>query len=88
MCLHVAVKRGAECNTDHQFVCVKVRLAGWYHRRKEMAGNDGTRYDVSKLMSDGRTEDESKQALRLEFQKQVVERAGAAWPVEGGVDKK
>ena len=24
MCLDLAVKRGAECNTDHQFVCVCV----------------------------------------------------------------
>ena len=40
------------------------------------------------LVSDGRAEDDRNQALRLEFQKQVVERAGTAWPVEGGVDEK
>ena len=32
-------------------------------------------------------EDESNPALRLEFQKQVAERAGAAWPTESGVDE-
>ena len=49
------------------------------------------RYDMSKLVSDGNTEDaESNQALRVEFQEQVVERAraGAAWFVEGGLDEK
>ena len=59
MCLDVAVKRRAECNTNHQFLYVKIRLAGGYHRRKEMAGSDGRRYDVSKLVSDGRAEDEN-----------------------------
>ena len=67
---------------------MKIRLAGGYHRRKEMAGSDGRMYDVSKLVSDGRAEDEGNQVLRLEFQKQVAERAGAAWPAKGGVDEK
>ena len=26
LCLDVTVKRGAECNTDHQFLCVKIRM--------------------------------------------------------------
>ena len=41
ICLDVAVKRGAECNRDHKFVCVKIRLAGGYYRRKEMVGSVG-----------------------------------------------
>ena len=53
-----------------------------------MAGSNGRRYNVSKLVNDSRAEDESNQALKLEFQKLVAERAGAAWPVEGGVDEK
>ena len=59
----------------------EIRLVGGCHRRKE-------RYEVSKLVSDSRAEDESIQTLRLEFQKQVAERAGAACSTEGGVDEK
>ena len=70
ICLDVAVKRGAECNTDHQFMCMKIRLADGSHRRKEMAGGDDEgKYDISKLVSDDRAEDESNQVLRQEFQK-------------------
>ena len=36
----------------------------------------------------GRAEDESIQALRLEFQNLVAERAGVACPTVGGVDGK
>lgn len=25
MCLDAEVKRGAECNTDHQFLCARIR---------------------------------------------------------------
>ena len=28
VCLDVSVKRGAECNTDHHFLCATVRI-GW-----------------------------------------------------------
>ena len=60
MCLDVALKRGAECNTDHQFMCGKIRLSGGCHRRKEMAGSDGGgKYDISKLVNDERAEYES-----------------------------
>ena len=55
MCLDIAVKREAECNTYNQFVCVKIRLAGGYCRRMEMAGSDERRHNASKLVSEGRT---------------------------------
>ena len=91
MCLDVAVKRGAECNTDHQFLCVKIRFTGSCYRRKGIVGSSGGRYDMPRLVSDGNAEDaESKQALRVEFQEQVVKRAraGTAWSMEGGMDEK
>ena len=47
--LDVAVKRGAECNTDHQFLCVRLRMARKvYHQR--MPGTRMRRFDVSKLV--------------------------------------
>ena len=49
MCLDVAVKRGAECNTDHQFVCARIRMAGCNYRRKVSVSGKRNRYDVSKL---------------------------------------
>ena len=88
MYLDVAVKRETECNTNHQFVCMKIRFAGGCHRRKEMVYSDGIRYDVFKLVSGSRAEEESNQAMRMEIQKQVGKRAGAAWPNGGGVDEK
>ena len=36
ICLDVAVKRGAEYNTDHQFVCARIRMAGCGHRRRHL----------------------------------------------------
>ena len=45
-CLDITVKRGAECNTDHQFVCVKIRLAGGWHRRKEVAAVTGAAWPM------------------------------------------
>ena len=87
MCLDIAVKRGAECNTDHQFVCVKIRLAGECHRRKKMAGNDERRHDVSVS--------EWWQSWGWEqpgFEARVSEAGSresrASWPAEGELDEK
>lgn len=44
-CLIVAVLRGAECYTDHQWLCIKVGMTRkWFHsgRRKQII----TKYDV------------------------------------------
>ena len=36
----------AGCNTDHQFVCAMIRMAGCGYRRKA-SGNGKGRYDMS-----------------------------------------
>ena len=41
MCLDVIVKRGAECNTDHQFLHMKIRFAGGCYKGKGTVGSSG-----------------------------------------------
>ena len=50
MCSDVTGKRGAECNTDHQFLRASVRMA-WRGLKKRAGMNEGKRYDVSVLVS-------------------------------------
>ena len=35
--MDVEVKRGAECNTDHQLLCAKVRMMGSFPRPRQRA---------------------------------------------------
>ena len=88
ICLDVAVKRGAECNTDHQFVYARLRMAGCGYRRKAYVNGKGT-YDVSKLVRVRQGDyDGSDQLVMEEFQEEVVERARAVWPEEGMAENK
>ena len=50
MCSDVTVKRGAVCNTDHQFLRASMRMA-WRGVKKRAGMNEGKRYDVSGLVS-------------------------------------
>ena len=47
--LDATVKRGVECNTDHQLLCVKVKMGRkHYHHRK--SSTKQRKFDVSKLV--------------------------------------
>ena len=46
----ITVKRGAECNTDHQFLHASLRMA-WMGLKKRAGMNEGKRYEVSGLVS-------------------------------------
>ena len=84
----VAVKTGAKCNTDHQFVCARLRMAGCGYRRKASVNRKG-RYDVSKLVRVRQGEyDGGDQLVMEEFQEEMVERARAVWPKEGMTEDK
>ena len=67
-CLDVSVKRGAVCDTDHNMVCLKLRLKK-PHKRKQRCVTRGRRFDVTQLRTnvDG-------ELLKLKFVNQVLER--------------
>ena len=46
----ITVRRGAKCNTDHEFLCASVKMA-WRGLKKRAGINEGKRYDVSGLVS-------------------------------------
>ena len=80
-CLDVSVKRGAVCDTDHNMVCLKLRLKK-PHKRKQRCVTRDWRFDVIQLRTnvDG-------DPLKLKFVNQVLERTHAVWPDDGNVDE-
>lgn len=86
MCTDVSVRRGAECNTDHQLLCITLKLKR-EGCRTSVPKVDSRRYDVSSLAcaEAGRAEDNEK---KMVFVEQVLEKASEDWPVEGSVQEK
>ena len=82
-CLDVVVKRGAECNTDHQLLSVKIKMRGSpFHQGRPP--RKSRRYDVSKLTrSNNGGKEQSGQTLGELFQDQAAERAATSWPSDG-----
>ena len=73
--LDVAVQRGTECNTDHQLLCVKIRMSVLCRHGKHHQA-EGKRFDVSKLARKERSADEQHElSRREEFQQQAAEKA-------------
>ena len=84
----VTVMRGAECNTDHQMLRMKL-LVG--HRRmicrRVKAGKNAKRFDVKMLQ--GRSEDDKgRETTRGVFQRKVSDRARELWREKGTVEEK
>ena len=87
-CLDVTIETGAECNTDHQLLCMKIKMLGTCHRRIVSTVRT-RRFDVAKLARNGRLEEGPSEVPQREvFQQQVADRASAAWPVEGSAEDK
>ena len=85
LCLDVVVKRGAECNTDHHLVCMKLRV-------KRTPGGKASkdakckRFDVEKLKTGCSGEEE--ESVRSRYVQGVLERAEDVWHDEAGVEGK
>ena len=78
------MKRGAECNTDHQLLCVKIKMSVPCHHGK-VPSNRGKRFDVSKLVC---ADKQYGSSWPKEFQKQAADRASKNWPEEGTAQDK
>ena len=88
MCSDVTVKRGAECNTDHQFLNASVRIT-WRSLKKRAGMNEGKGYDVSGLVSCKGSDDMSTgRSLQQQYIDKVLERATSSWPEEGSVEER
>ena len=84
--MDVSAKRGAECNTDHQLLCMTLRFKREGYCKPVPIANS-RRYDVSSLARTevGRTEENEMKTL---FVKQVLEKAREGWPAEGNMQEK
>ena len=84
-CLDVSVKRGAVCDTDHNLVCLKLRIRKPY-KRKQRCVLKGRRFDATKLSTSVPGDSDGSEPLKLTFVTQVLEKAHTVWPVESDVD--
>ena len=88
MCLDVAVMWGEECHTDHQLLCVRVRVPGKGLKHKTPAKAKQKRFDVAKLAEGRGEKDNCECTLRERCQNETVREAQAAWPQNGSVEEK
>ena len=76
-CLDATVMRGAECHTDHQLLCMRVRVTGkGYHHKQAVRPK---RFNVAKLTN---SED------YVAFQEEIVSKTQAKWPHGGSAEEK
>ena len=87
LCVDVAVRRGAECNTDHQFLCAELRRTWKWSTRQPR--KETRRFEVSGLtrVGDGEGGD-AVSSLRQEYVQAVLERADRQWPEDGTAEDK
>ena len=79
-CLDASVKRGAECNTDHQLLRIKLRMSRLYQTAKTTATPH--RFDVSKLVGTSLDED-GKNTPRGLFQELASKSVSEQWKAHG-----
>ena len=82
-CIDAAVKRGAECHTDHQLLRIKVKVIGGrcYHKPRN---NPPRKFDVSALRCKS-TDNSTINNPRHLFQDRLNASTRAAWKVDSTV---
>ena len=85
-CIDAAVKRGAECNTDHQLLRIKVKVVGgrFYHKPRS---NPPKKFDVSALRNSTTNDIDTNNPRNL-FQDRLNTTTQAAWKVNSTVEEK
>lgn len=88
-CLDVSIMRGAEYNTDHQFLCATVRM-DWRCRGQKKEEIKSGRYDISKLLNntDESLIGDGEKPLREDYLDSVVDNARSGWPEDGTAEEK
>ena len=86
-CLDAAVKRGAECHTDHQLLRVKLRMTGKRDHHSRPKGKCAGRFNVAKLQGKS-VDDNGLNTTRGQFQDQVCTTAKRKWTEDGTVEEK
>ena len=85
-CLDVAVVRGAECNTDHMMVRVRLQFEKKVFR-SGCAKSGERKFDVSKLK--GRcSDDRGRETTKGRFVSGVFERMRGMWRCDGSLEVK
>ena len=85
MCIDVTAKRGAECNTDYNLVCMKLRLKRSPHG-KGANNAKNRRYDVEGLTA--RTGTRSDETSVKGYLQAVLEKASRDWHEEANMEDK
>ena len=84
--MDVAVMRGAECNTDHRMVRMKMILGRKRAFRREPANVGVKRWDAGKLQG-GCRDAKGRETARGKYLNGLRERLGESWVVEGSVSE-
>ena len=85
LCLDVAARRGAKCNTDHHLVCMKLRLKRTPGGRVS-EGVKYRRFDVLKLRD--KCAGVEEESVKSQYLQEVLERAENEWCDKVGVEGK
>ena len=84
-CLDSCVKRGAECNTDHNLLHTKLRISKLYQLKHK--GTNQARFDVSKLL-DPCEDENGENTPRGHFQEFVCNTVKETWKETGSLEDK